>query len=635
MKLKKQGRSQGPRALFSIAWRVISFTLALWVCIAGLVTETVATELMRQMEYEAQQYACADAAGITNFVNIPGDQHAMPGYVDACRIAQTTELYTRLKFDFSPSFPLFARPLPGKVYISDDYWMDYDFAIIFSDSAGNTLQQSGNYLYFPYMSAEDWAADSQSYEGFAYIDMEALGYGSTFYKYGFVQNARFTGYFEGNQFIPSAIDLVSGPEYEDPQWRNKLSFKNDYTGEIDPDRETVTIYTGNLTHVSYGYSDGFHKTLTVDNVRYDDLRSFLQQDRHPYEDYRSGSIVDATVVAHGSYVDLDGQYIRVTVGLHAQPLAFTMQKLAPFYLYSFLILAVAVLLFLLRVRRQLIKPVQDVAYWSTGKLSPLPMGGKPRWHEPRLLQENYTAAQQAAQSAATEITRLRTALEYSQNAEEHRRKMISNITHELKTPLAVIHSYAEGLRDGIAADKQEQYLGIILEETERMDAMVLEMLDLSRLEAGKVRLASDQFSVLSLTRSIFEKLEPLSTARDLQIEFDLVEEFEITADESRIGQVITNFASNAIKYTPEGGRIWVKVYRHMGKAIFSIENQCEPLSEEALSHVWDSFYRAEQSRTTKGTGLGLTIAKAIIELHGGTCHATRTSEGIEFRFTLP
>ena len=93
-----------------------------------------------------------------------------------------------------------------------------------------------------------------------------------------------------------------------------------------------------------------------------------------------------------------------------------------------------------------------------------------------------------------EITRLNTALTYAKTAEENRRQMTSHIAHELKTPLAVVHSYAEGLQEHIAEDKRDKYIDVILSETERMDAMVLEMLDLSRLEAGKVKLSRDQFS---------------------------------------------------------------------------------------------------------------------------------------------
>ena len=168
-----------------------------------------------------------------------------------------------------------------------------------------------------------------------------------------------------------------------------------------------------------------------------------------------------------------------------------------------------------------------------------------------------------------------------------------------------------------------------------MDTMVLKMLELSRLEAGKVRLAADQFSLVRLTRSIFDTLTSMAQKRRIQIHYVLAEDFDITADEGRISQVITNFATNAIKYTPEGGNVWISVCRHSGRTIFKLENECDPLPPEVLESVWNSFYRADASRTTPGTGLGLTIAKAIIELHGGTVHASGTSNGVEFRFELP
>jgi signal transduction histidine kinase len=213
--------------------------------------------------------------------------------------------------------------------------------------------------------------------------------------------------------------------------------------------------------------------------------------------------------------------------------------------------------------------------------------------------------------------------------------MISNITHELKTPLAVIHSYAEGLQEGIAGEHQDRYLDVILEETDQMDGMVLEMLDLSRLEAGKVRLASDRFSLLELTKAVFDKLDPLMQEKKLKVEFLWPQDFQITADEARLAQVVTNLATNAIKYSPEGGMINVQIFQHNGRCHFTIENQSEPIPEENLKKLWDSFYRTDASRTEKGTGLGLTITKTIVELHGGTCAARNTPNGVQFEFELP
>jgi signal transduction histidine kinase len=243
--------------------------------------------------------------------------------------------------------------------------------------------------------------------------------------------------------------------------------------------------------------------------------------------------------------------------------------------------------------------------------------------------------QQQLQEAKAETRQLQTALEYAKNAEEYRRRMISGLTHELKTPLAVIHSYAEGLQEGIAQEKKEQYLGVILEESEKMDAMVLQMLDLSRLEAGKVKLAADNFSLAALTRAVFYKMQPLAEAKGLTVRFTMPNECQLTADEGRITQVVTNLASNAIKYTPEGGEISVIVYRKNDTNILCVENSCQRLSDEALSKVFDSFYRGDAARTTEGTGLGLAIVKTIVELHGGTCTAYNTPTGVQFQVILP
>ena len=176
-----------------------------------------------------------------------------------------------------------------------------------------------------------------------------------------------------------------------------------------------------------------------------------------------------------------------------------------------------------------------------------------------------------------------------------------------------------------------------------MDGMVLEMLDLSRLGAGKVRLATDRFSLLELTKRVVDKMKLLVEEKELSIEYVQANDCEITADESRIAQAVTNLVSNAIKYSPRGSTLKIGVTRVKEKAMFSIENESEPLSEEVLAKIWDSFYRADASWTEKGTGLGLSITKAIIELHGGTCHVSNTITrrendtitGVEFKFYLP
>ena len=149
-----------------------------------------------------------------------------------------------------------------------------------------------------------------------------------------------------------------------------------------------------------------------------------------------------------------------------------------------------------------------------------------------------------------------------------------------------------------------------------------------------MKLSRDEFSLIDLTRAVFEKLERTAQARNLQIEYQFPPPFTITADEGRIAQVIENFASNAVKYTPEGGRIMVCIQNGRDTVSFSIANESAPLPEEALERIWDTFYRVDEARSGGGTGLGLAIAKSIVELHGGRCSVRNTDWGVEFRFTL-
>ncbi len=329
--------------------------------------------------------------------------------------------------------------------------------------------------------------------------------------------------------------------------------------------------------------------------------------------------------------------ITLMTALHASPLKIAMSFLRNVYLITFLIALLAFFLIRGSIKKNLIEPLQAVNNGIADGWSHLPgaVEQPAKWAEAYRLEEHYRETQDQLRMKDNEITRLSTALRYAKTAEENRRQMTSGIAHELKTPLAVIHSYAEGLKEHIAEDKREKYLDTILSEAERTDDMVLEMLDLSRLEAGKVKLSRDMFSLIELTRKIFEKLDLPAQEKKLQIEFLFPDDFTVTADESRIAQAVENFATNALKYTPVGGHVSVRIQTGRTNTVFSIENDSEPLSDEALRKVWDTFYRTDQARSGGGTGLGLAIAKNIIELHGGKCSVRNTDRGVEFGFTLP
>lgn len=646
-KAKKAKEKWRIQAFPAIVIRIVALALAMWLAAMGYITVLGMEDAYDHFAEHTDQYK--------NGVGVPGVKE-LPG-ADYCKMFKSAEYAYKFATYFS-TVPLMDDHYPDNADTSECD-PEYVTSMIFFSLDGNVLLDEGRYAYLSYQNQEGWYADEQEMDGYTYIDFDKTEWGrqyadawgddkSRFWWFwvGLGEVMRFTGYFEGAEFCLTGVAVyernaqsVNNPErlsWGELDQLGRLPWQVEFDDSQETDRELVSIYVTNFEAI--GYSP---EPVESNGVTFESLGELVKADMAACFNgeghiYTKKTPLDAVIIESGYWAMDDGTVCRTALALRFQPLPFAMARLWKVYLVTFLAVALAVFLILRAIKHNLTAPVAQVARSARGNPVPLQKFRRiPKWREACELEECYTAMVQELNGAQNREKQLTTALEYAKNAEESRRQMVSNITHELKTPLAIIHSYAEGLQAGIAADKQEQYIATILEETERMDAMVLEMLDLSRLEAGKVRLAADQFSLCRLVKAVFEKLSPAVEEKELQLIYGLAEEFEITADEARIGQVVTNFATNAIKYTPRGGKIWIKVFHFKNQTIFAVENECQPLSDEALTKVWDSFYRADPSRSEKGTGLGLTVAKTIIELHRGSCQVTNTSNGVEFRFTMP
>lgn len=220
--------------------------------------------------------------------------------------------------------------------------------------------------------------------------------------------------------------------------------------------------------------------------------------------------------------------------------------------------------------------------------------------------------------------------------EKQRRELTNAIAHELKTPLGIIHSYCESLQENIHVEKRAHYLDVILDETERMNALVLEMLDLSHMEAEGFRLRMELFLLNELARAEAERYRPAAEEKEVRITLQAEADCRITADRGRIAQALSNFLSNAIRHTPKGGAISVRVCHAEHAVRCEVENDGAPIPEEQQQRIWDVFYKADASRqrTKGGTGLGLAIAKHILELHGMAYGVRNTGTGVLFWFEL-
>lgn len=450
-----------------------------------------------------------------------------------------------------------------------------------------------------------------------------------------------TGFASGNTL--AELDSLGRVE-----WQQMF----DNTVQADPDVELVTIYGKFPSMMVYDKGDPVdYKGATYSNLLDLLLKNATYSDEGCtiYSGFCQENLWNTVVLSAQSYTDFSDGYDFVSeedvpkpdfiliAAVQASPLKIAMVFLRKVYLVTGLFSLVGFLLVRHSIRKHLLRPLKEInqtmaAHWSrlpTLETSP------PKWREPRLLSRQYIEIYDQLQKDKNELARLNTALDYARTAEEKRRQMISYLTHQLKTPLAVIHGYAEGLREHIAEEKRDHYVEMILTETERSDKMVLEMLDLSRLEAGKVKLSRDQVSLKAVAQYVLDKLERPIAEKQLQVKFLTQEEGEFTADESRMAQVVENFCTNAVKYTPQGGWIRVRIQKDGPEVTFTMENASLPMSKEELSKVWDPFYRTEDAQTEEGTGLGLAIVKSIVELHGGKCFARNLDQGVSFGFRIP
>jgi len=219
-------------------------------------------------------------------------------------------------------------------------------------------------------------------------------------------------------------------------------------------------------------------------------------------------------------------------------------------------------------------------------------------------------------------SQIETMLAELQRVESLRREFVANVSHELRTPLTNIRSYAETISDDkdIPADMQEEFLGIIISQCDRMTKIVQDLLELSRYDSGASVLALEEFSIEQAVRDVYAAIALEARKRshvlNLELEWKLP---SIRGDRAKIEQVLMNIIANALKYTPDGGTIAIYSGTSGGDVWVKIEDTGVGIPEEDLPRVFDRFYRVDKARSREsgGTGLGLSIAKEIITRHGG------------------
>jgi signal transduction histidine kinase len=222
--------------------------------------------------------------------------------------------------------------------------------------------------------------------------------------------------------------------------------------------------------------------------------------------------------------------------------------------------------------------------------------------------------------------------------ERLRRDLVANVSHELKTPISALRAHLENLLDGVERPDPET-LQVMLAQSERLGRLVDQLLDLSRLESGDVPLHREPVALGPLVSEVVSEIEVASAGHDVALERAVPEGLpDVYADRERIHQVLFNLLDNAVRFTPAGGRVTVSAERSDGSVDVHVTDTGPGIPPEHLPRLFERFYRADPARSQKegGTGIGLAIARSVVEAHGGRIWAESVvGVGSTFRFTLP
>ena len=296
--------------------------------------------------------------------------------------------------------------------------------------------------------------------------------------------------------------------------------------------------------------------------------------------------------------------------------------------------------------RRMVTPINDLSDLSE-KMSQLDFdakfeAGKRDVEEIRVLGKNMNMLSDRLKETIGELksanNQLQKDIEEKTRIDEMRKEFIANVSHELKTPIALIQGYAEGLQEGMAEDKESRdyYCEVIVDEAGKMNKMVKQLLTLSSLESGNEPTVMERFDLVELIRGVILASRILMEQKEIKVKFEETEPWYVWADEFKIEEVVTNYLSNAIHHADGAKIIVIRLEKDGARSRVSVFNTGKTIPDDAIPNLWSKFYKVDKARTRAygGSGIGLSIVKAIIDGHHQECGVQNWENGVEFWFTL-
>lgn len=258
------------------------------------------------------------------------------------------------------------------------------------------------------------------------------------------------------------------------------------------------------------------------------------------------------------------------------------------------------------------------------------------------LGENFNCMSRELEKTISELkaanNELQKDIESKIRIDQQRQEFLNNVSHELKTPIALIQGYAEGLKENISDDPEsrEFYCDVIMDEASKMNKLVRNLLTLNHLEEGREEVAMERFDIVSLIRGVLQSMDIMIQQKEAKVSFQAPEPVYVWADEFKIEEVVTNYTSNALNHLEGDREIEICVIPEGDRVRVSVFNTGTPIPKADIPNLWKKFYKVDKARTREygGSGIGLSIVKAVMESHHQEYGVRNYDNGVEFWFTL-
>ncbi|KXY33588.1 histidine kinase [Bacillus cereus] len=408
-------------------------------------------------------------------------------------------------------------------------------------------------------------------------------------------------------------------------------------------QELDAVIVGRVTKVQFPDVKGpvnpiYKNSLFLDSIKEFQTDLLLKENNHiqystQIMDYEKNDIKYKLLIKPKKEKDGSVTYIYAMASL--QPVDEAVQMVQDYYIYIVAFVVILIFLASFYYSKQIAKPLLKIND-TTKKIAHLDFTEKiPITSKDEIgdLSQNINTLSNKLHS---HIGQLEQDIEKERKLENTRKEFIAGVSHELKTPLSIMKSCISILKDGVAEHKKDYYFQAMEKEVDKMDILILDMLELAKFESGTYNMKMDSFYIDGVIEEICEQLSAEIEKKELSVHKHICPA-EVVGNQNRIEQVIVNFITNAIRYTPEKEDIIISVIDEKNRIEVCIENKGAHIEEEQLDKIWDRFYRvdAARKRSQGGTGLGLAISKNILELHNAEYGVKNTEDGVLFYFYLP